>query len=143
MKSLSDRIRESLEMFIEEFTQELHTRGKNASGKVSESFVIENMGNGMVLSNGSMPLSVLQDGREPGKVPYGFTDILYKWSLDKDIKFSSDSERRSFAYLLGRRIAEQGIEGDPDKWITELLDKFQTKLDDIYYNYVKESLGFK
>ena len=68
MKSLSDRIRESLEMFIEEFTQELHTKGKNASGKVSESFVIENMGNGMVLSNGSMPLSVLQDGREPGKV---------------------------------------------------------------------------
>lgn len=143
MKSLNDLIKESLEAFIEEFTREMFSRGKNASGKVSESFVIENMGNGMVLSNGSMPLSVLQDGREPGKVPYGFTDILYKWSLDKGIQFSSDSERRSFAYLLGRRIAEQGIEGDPDKWITELLDKFQTKLDDIYYNYVKESLGFK
>ena len=56
MKSLSDRIRESLEMFIEEFTQELHTKGKNASGKVSESFVIENMGNGMVLSNGSIQI---------------------------------------------------------------------------------------
>lgn len=143
MKSLSDRIKESLEEFIEEFKSDMSEHNKNASGKVSESFIIESTDGGIVLNNTAMPLSVLQDGREPGKVPYGFTDILYKWSLDKGIDFSSDSERRSFAYLLGRRISERGIEGSSDKWITELLNKFEERLGNIYYEYVKESLGFK
>jgi hypothetical protein len=33
---------------------------------------------------------------------------LVQWSRDKGIGFGSERERRSFAYLLGRRIAREG-----------------------------------
>ena len=143
MKTLVEMIKNSFEEFIEDFAREMNERGKVASGKVEESFVIESNDSGLILTNTAMPVSILQNGREPGKIPYDFISILERWSIDKGIQFDNPGDRRSFAYLLSKRIKEQGIEGDPDKWITELLDKFQTKLDDIYYNYVKESLGFK
>jgi hypothetical protein len=43
-------------------------------------------------------------------VPFGFTAILVQWSRDKGIGFSTESKRRSFAYLLGRKIAREGTE---------------------------------
>ena len=56
------------------------------------------------------PFETLETGRKAGKVPFGFTAILVQWSKDKGIGFSTESKRRSFAYLLGRKIAREGTE---------------------------------
>lgn len=143
MKTLVEMIKNSFEEFIEDFAREMNERGKNASGKVEESFVIESNEKGLILTNTAMPISVLQNGREPGKVPYDFISILERWSIDKGIQFDKPEDRRSFAYLLSKRIKEQGIEGDPDKWLDRLLSGFSEKLSLVYYNYVKGMLNFK
>lgn len=143
MKTLVEMIKDSFEEFIEDFAREMNERGKVASGKVEESFVIESNDSGLILTNTAMPVSILQNGREPGKGPYDFISILEKWSFDKGIQFDKPEDRRSFAYLLSKRIKEQGIEGDPDKWLDRLLSGFSKKLSLVYYNYVKGMLNFK
>ena len=92
---------------------------------------------------GGAPFSVLEEGRDPGKLPYDFISILEKWSIDKGLQFSSPQERRSFAYLLGRRIERSGIKGSPDLWLTKLLEDFTPIVSDVYYKYVKRQLGIK
>ena len=54
------------------------------------------------------PLETLEVGRPAGPIPSNMTDILVQWSKDKGIPFDRESQRRSFAYLLGRRIEREG-----------------------------------
>ena len=83
----------------------------NASGRSSASLVVERYDGGVRLKYGNAetaPLPTLEIGRPGGNVPKGFTDILEQWSRDKGIPFDTDRQRRTFAYLLGRRIAREG-----------------------------------
>lgn len=83
----------------------------NASGRSSASLRVETYTNGVRLVYGNpttAPLQTLEVGRPGGPVPKGFTAILEQWSRDKGIPFDSERHRRSFAYLLGRRIAREG-----------------------------------
>ena len=85
----------------------------NATGNTSRSFRVELYDGGVRLVMGgtaerTAPLPSLEVGRPPGAVPKGFADILYEWSKAKGIPFESESRRRSFSYLLGRRIAREG-----------------------------------
>lgn len=85
--------------------------GVNASGRTRASLQIRNVDSHIQLVGGNAttaPMPTLEIGRVAGKVPYTFTDILYKWSQDKNIQFTTDADRRSFAYLLGRKIARYG-----------------------------------
>lgn len=133
---------QALEEFIVKFKEEMAKRGKNASGTTSDSLSIQHVQGGVLLyKNSGAPLSVLEDGRTPGKAPFDFISILEKWSEDKGLDFASPQERRSFAYLLGERIKREGIPGSPDKWISKLLEDFTPIVSNIYYNYVKRQLG--
>lgn len=131
---------------VEELRREMEIRNKVASGNTSRSFELRDTESGYELVqelDNAAPLYVLQDGREPGKVPYDFTSILEKWSEEKGIDFATPQERHSFAYLLGKRIREEGIQGSPDEWITEILGKVDLKLEDIIYEWTLDTLGFK
>ena len=124
----------------------MEIRNKVASGNTLNSFEFRDTEDGYELVqniDNAAPLFVLQDGRGPGRVPYDFTSILEKWSEDKGIVFSTPQERHSFAYLLGRRIRELGIQGSPDEWIYEILSKVDIELEDIIYTWSLEQLDFK
>lgn len=97
----------------EAIRQNMSTEGINATGNTSASFRVERYDGGVRLVMGgteekTAPLATLEVGRPGGNVPKGFTQILYEWSIAKGIPFDKDSRRRSFAYLLGRRIRREG-----------------------------------
>lgn len=100
----------------------------NASGRTSASIRVEVYDGGMRLVGGTngrhdiataprvlgiygsdtAPIPTLEFGREGGKVPRGFYYIIKQWSLEKGLRFASDSERGTFAYFVARKIAREG-----------------------------------
>lgn len=91
----------------------LESEDINATGNTSKSFRVERYDGGIRLVMGgapekTAPLQTLEVGRPGGPVPRGFTQILVEWSIAKGIQFDKESHRRSFAYLLGRRIQRDG-----------------------------------
>lgn len=109
----ADDIIRILEAAKEAIRQNMATEGINATGNTSASFRVEQYDGGVRLVMGgteekTAPLATLEVGRPGGPVPKGFTQILYEWSIAKGIPFDKDSRRRSFAYLLGRRIRREG-----------------------------------
>lgn len=109
----ADDIIRILEEAKEAIRQNMATEGINATGNTSASFRVEQYDGGVLLVMGgteekTAPLATLEVGRPGGPVPKGFTQILYEWSIAKGIPFDKDSRRRSFAYLLGRRIRREG-----------------------------------
>lgn len=109
----ADDIIRILEAAKDAIQQNMATEGINATGNTSASFRVERYDGGVRLVMGgteekTAPLATLEVGRPGGPVPKGFTQILYEWSIAKGIPFDKDSRRRSFAYLLGRRIRREG-----------------------------------
>ena len=109
----ADDIIRILDEAKEAIRQNMSTEGINATGNTSASFRVERYDGGVRLVMGgteekTAPLATLEVGRPGGNVPKGFTQILYEWSIAKGIPFDKDSRRRSFAYLLGRRIRREG-----------------------------------
>lgn len=95
----------------DEIRGNMATKGINASGRTSASITVRQLQTGVQLVGGgkaTAPVPTIEVGRSGGSVPYGFTAILEQWSRDKGLVFESESRRRSFAYLLGRKIAKAG-----------------------------------
>ena len=96
-----------------EIQHNLDITGTNASGRTSESLTVEVDGNTGVLY-GRQAFGTVETGRKPGKVPYGFRDIIYQWMQDKDVhakvegRRSQESADRSMAYIIARKIANEG-----------------------------------
>lgn len=106
-----DEIVAILERAKADIQARLAEEGINASGRSSASLRVEAYDGGVRLMYGNpdtAPFETLEVGRPGGPVPRGFTDILVQWSRDKGIAFDTERERRSFAYLLGRRIEREG-----------------------------------
>ncbi len=90
---------------------EMASKGVNASGRTSESLTVRQNGNKIELvkvSGNNAPMATLEIGREGGKIPKGFRQILAEWSRDKDLEFETESKRNTFAYFLAKRIASEG-----------------------------------
>lgn len=91
----------------------LDTTGTNASGRTSQSLTVEVDGNTGVLY-GRQAFGTVETGRKPGRVPYNFRDIIYQWMQDKDVhakaegRRSQESADRSMAYIIARKIANEG-----------------------------------
>lgn len=106
----------------------MEAKGINATGRTSASFRVERTLTGVRLvmgGPGTAPLASLEVGEPPGYRPKGFTDILVEWSRAKGLGFASEKERRSFAYLLGRRIMREGTlrhQHPEDVYTTIVLD---------------------
>lgn len=118
MAEIDDRVAEMLKQVAErlqtaadDIRQSMSDKGINASGRTSASVQVRTTDTGVQLVGGggqAAPMPTIEIGRESGAVPTGFTAILEQWSRDKGIAFENDKQRRSFAYLLGRRIAREG-----------------------------------
>lgn len=84
-----------------------HVRaGQKASGRTIASLKVSVDDNHGILF-GRQAFGVLQTGRGPGKVPRGFYQIIQQWVEDKGIHVDNP---KSFAYLLARKIANEGTE---------------------------------
>lgn len=84
-----------------------HVRaGQKASGRTIASLKVSVDDNHGILF-GRQAFGVLQTGRGPGKVPRGFYQIIQQWVEDKGIHVDKP---KSFAYLLARKIANEGTE---------------------------------
>lgn len=108
VEQLREIIKTRLEKLKQDIQAEMQSQRINASGRTSASLQVveDDYTISLIKTAGdNAPLKTLEIGRPAGNVPHNFTDILYKWSLDKGINVE---DRRSFAYLLGRRIKKKG-----------------------------------
>ena len=128
----------------------------NASGRTSASMRVEKYDGGVRLVGGynsthsvpdypygdlqaadTAPIPTLEVGRRGGgnpPVPRGFYYMLLQWSRDKGISFASDSERRTFAYFLSRKIAREGTQRNKmhiDVY-TEAVETARGKITDVF-----------
>ena len=110
---IADIVIEVLEEAKQRIQDNMAAKDINASGRTSRSFRVERYNGGVRLVMGgtgepTAPLETLEVGMPAGPIPSNMTDILVQWSRDKGIPFDRESQRRSFAYLLGRRIEREG-----------------------------------
>lgn len=110
---IADIVIEVLEEAKQRIQDNMAAKDINASGRTSRSFRVERYNGGVRLVMGgtgepTAPLETLEVGRPAGPIPSNMTDILVQWSRNKGIPFDRESQRRSFAYLLGRRIEREG-----------------------------------
>ena len=110
---IKKRVAERLSQAVAEIQAAMAEGNINASGRTSASFRVVETEEGLQLVGGghdTAPIATLEVGRRPGNVPAGFTAILEQWSRDKGLQFETESKRRSFAYLLGRKIEREGTQ---------------------------------
>lgn len=109
-----------------------HIQAKQrASGRTIESLKVTVDDNHGILY-GRQAFDVLETGRRPGKVPKGFYQIIQQWVKDKNIQVEKP---KSFAYLVARKIANEGTElfrnggrtdiysPDVEKTINNIMDR--------------------
>lgn len=103
-----------LEKAKAEIQANMAAKGINASGRTSASFRVERTLTGVRLVMGgadTAPLKTLEVGVTSEEAPRHlptFARVLEQWSRDKGLVFESESRRRSFAWLLGRKIQRDG-----------------------------------
>ena len=127
---IADIVIEVLEEAKQRIQDNMAAKDINASGRTSRSFRVERYNGGVRLVMGgtgepTAPLETLEVGRPAGPIPSNMTDILVQWSKDKGIPFDRESQRRSFAYLLGRRIEREGTlrhKHNEDIYTTVVMD---------------------
>ena len=111
--SIKKQVAERLSQAVSEIQAAMASGNINASGRTSASFRVVETEDGLQLVGGghdTAPIATLEVGRPPGNVPAGFTAILEQWSRDKGLQFETESKRKSFAYLLGRKIEREGTQ---------------------------------
>lgn len=113
VNGIKKQVAERLSQAVAEIQASMAEGNINASGRTSASFRVVETEEGLQLVGGgkdTAPIATLEVGRRPGNVPAGFTAILEQWSRDKGLQFETESKRRSFAYLLGRKIEREGTQ---------------------------------
>lgn len=89
-------------------------------------------------------LNATETGRLPGRIPYNFKDIIYKWSLDKGISFKSNKDRARFSYLTALKIMRTGSaqfrKGAVDYIFTKQWPSYEDKMDDIIHESIERNV---
>ena len=117
-----------LERIKERITENIRTSGEWASGETAASMTVYPTERGGMLV-GRDDFQSLEEGRPAGNVPRNFKAIIYDWMEAKGIPTESNEEKNSMAYLIARKIAEQG---------TQLYRQGGRK--DIYTNVIDEEV---
>lgn len=94
-----NEILKNVELLKTEIQEQISAQGITASGKTASSIHIvqDDSGIRLVSDNSGAPISTLEAGREGGKIPFNFKDIIIDWSKDKGLSFASEEEREKFA----------------------------------------------
>lgn len=87
--------------------------GQKASGNTYDSFKFEVKQDDEAFTlniTGADTVQWLESGRGRGGIPRNWTEIMTKWISDKGIsgQFKSEQEKKSFIYLVGRKISQEG-----------------------------------
>lgn len=133
----SDIVVRELQDLAQRIADNIARNGQTASGKTARSLEVRE-GSDEVVLLGRKAFGTMETGRRGGGVPRSFPAILYQWSLDKGISFDTDRERRSFAYLLAKKIQKEGTQlfrdgGRADVYSNEIpktIDNIARKLAD-------------
>lgn len=120
---VTEIVGDELELLKQRIISNIVASGQVASGQTIASLYVEERADGGALKfHGQMPFGVLETGRKPGRVPYGFRDIIYRWMQDKGVHATpipykrsglhkySEQERgdRSLAGAIAHVIAKSG-----------------------------------
>lgn len=88
------------EIVLEELTylqsriaDNIQSTKRNASGRTIKSMHIESRAQGGTLFGRSY-FGALETGREPGKIPLNFTEVIKQWILDKGISYQAIEYKR-------------------------------------------------
>lgn len=89
----------NVELLKTEIQEQMTAQGITASGKTAGSLHIvqDDLGIRLISDNSGAPISTIEAGREGGKIPFNFKDIIVEWSKDKGLSFASEEEREKFA----------------------------------------------
>lgn len=114
LDTLKEQVLQRLTQAAVEIQASMDDAGVNASGRTRASIRVREVDGGTLQLVGggqnAAPVPTLEVGRAGGNVPKGFSEILLQWSRDKGLQFETESKRKSFAYLLARKIAREGTE---------------------------------
>lgn len=148
---LSGLVQAILKQFAEETIAGIKSRIPNVTGESAASLGYKIDAEGLTIFSTKKYFTVLETGRKPGKRPP--IDVIEKWIKDKPI--ASDINPRSLAFLIARKIGEEGSllyrqggksgvisESINDKAIKEgLIDVLDEKFKDYVINeFVRKSL---
>jgi hypothetical protein len=97
-----------LEEAVGQIKSNIESVGANVTGRTRDSFKTFEQGN-IIGIQAAKHWATLETGRKEGKVPAGFKGIIREWMDNKGL-FQSESESRknSIAYLIARKIANEG-----------------------------------
>lgn len=94
MENVTDILTRTLERVKTKIQERIISEGRSASGKSAASLTVEVNGmKGAIL--GSASLLSMEHGRGPGKVPYGFFDIIKEWIKAKGISVTPIPSKRA------------------------------------------------
>lgn len=94
MENVTDIITRTLERVKTKIQERIIAQGRSASGKSASSLTVEVNGfRGAIY--GSSSLLSMERGRGPGKVPFGFFDIIKEWIKAKDISVTPIPSKRA------------------------------------------------
>lgn len=99
-------LNEELEALQQRLIENHIRAGQRASGRTISSLRVSVDDDHGVLF-GRQAFGTLETGRGPGKVPKGFYKIIQQWVTDKNIQVEKP---KSFAYMVARKIANEGTE---------------------------------
>ena len=148
-KTLSD-LSNWADTLIKRIQVEMENQGINASGNLSNSleYRITDEGDGTHIQVLADPYFIYAEGgRDKGKIPRNFTDILKQWIKDKGLSVN-DKEDAQFASSIAWKIAKHGSARHRDKNPADVvgpaLDEMRPKLNQILESslvaYVNDSL---
>lgn len=110
--SISETLENIMRAGVEDIRTQMERMKENASGRTAASFSVRKVSDYhfQIVQQGEhvAPWRTLEIGREGGKIPAGFGDILAEWSRNKGMPFASDRDRLSFGWALATRIAREG-----------------------------------
>jgi len=135
-------LKSELESLKNRIIQNHIAAGQKASGKTIKSLKVDIDEDSGELSGRGF-FAVLETGRKKGKVPKGFQAIILKWISDKGISVENP---KSFAYLVARKIANEGTllhrqGGRSDIFSNEIAKTIENVLSRLGEDQVKEILS--
>ncbi len=96
MENVTDILTRTLERVKAKIQERIVAEGRSASGSSASSLTVEVNGTKGVII-GSRSLLSMERGRGPGKVPYGFFDIIKEWIKAKGISVTPKPSKREAA----------------------------------------------
>ena len=150
MNTFIDDINEVLEQWasnvVVKIKSNLDSTGTTASGRTKES-IEYTVDNGTLVITGRPYFRSVEEGRGPGGIPYGFTDIIRQWMKDKNIesKFGeTESQKRSAAYMIGQFIKNNGSslyrKGGRDDIYSSVINDEMPKLNEMLTAAITETI---